>query len=328
MAIRPKISIIIPVYNVELYIADCLQSVIRQTYSGKVECIIVDDCSIDKSVEIVEERISEYNGPIAFKVLHHEHNRGLSAARNTGVEAAMGDYVFFLDSDDYISDDCIEVLSRPLQEYDYDMVLGDLETFGLPFETCWLSHGAGPILGKEVIFRELCVERSIYVMAWNKLIKTSLFFQSDMSFLEGQLHEDELWTYKCSLCLQTVFVCKDVTYHYRIRESGIMKDASYGKERLKRTSRLDTLKYVLAHPNCLDKRGYDEVVASCFLKYWGMVELKGGYVWGEYNDIRTNNCYLPQRNNVLKKHLNRLHWFMPPIIGYVFLLIWNATRKH
>ena len=75
-----KISIIIPVYNVEPYISDCLQSVMRQTYKGEIECILVDDCGTDKSVEIAEKRIAEYDGPIEFKVLHHDHNRGLSAA--------------------------------------------------------------------------------------------------------------------------------------------------------------------------------------------------------------------------------------------------------
>ena len=104
----PKISIIIPIYNVEPYIEDCLQSVMRQTYRGMMECILVDDCGTDNSMKVAEQLIKIYNGPIDFKVLHHEHNRGLSAARNTGIDAACGDYVYFLDSDDWISDDCFE----------------------------------------------------------------------------------------------------------------------------------------------------------------------------------------------------------------------------
>ena len=119
------ISIVIPVFNVEIFISECLQSVIRQTYTGPLECIVVDDCGTDKSIEIAEQLIAEYDGPIDFKVLHHDHNRGLSAARNTGMDAAKGDYVYFLDSDDWISDDCIEKLAKPLQNEVFDVVVGN-----------------------------------------------------------------------------------------------------------------------------------------------------------------------------------------------------------
>ena len=96
----PKVSIVIPVYNVEPYIEECLQSVMRQSYRGEIECILIDDCGTDNSMGIAVQLIEEYNGPIDIKVMHHEHNQGLSAARNTGIDAACGDYIYFLDSDD------------------------------------------------------------------------------------------------------------------------------------------------------------------------------------------------------------------------------------
>ena len=86
------VSIIVPVYNVAHYIEDCLRSVMRQTYKGSMECLVVDDCGTDDSMSIVERMIAEYDGPIQFKILRHEHNRGLSAARNTGTMQATGDY--------------------------------------------------------------------------------------------------------------------------------------------------------------------------------------------------------------------------------------------
>ena len=89
-----RLSIIIPVYNVEPYIEDCLRSVMRQTYQGAMECLIVDDCGTDDSMAIAERTIATYEGPIVFQVLHHERNRGLSAARNTGTLAAKGDYLY------------------------------------------------------------------------------------------------------------------------------------------------------------------------------------------------------------------------------------------
>ena len=95
-----SISIIIPVYNVEKYIEACLHSVMAQTYTGPMECILVDDCGQDNSIGVAEKMISDYQGTIHFRILHHDHNRGQSAARNTGMDAATGEYIFFSDSDD------------------------------------------------------------------------------------------------------------------------------------------------------------------------------------------------------------------------------------
>jgi len=96
------ISIIIPVYNVENYIWKCLDSVIAQKCDGfNIECILVDDCTPDNSMVIVEDVVNNYHGKdVNFVILHHEVNKGMSIARNTGIDASTGDYVCFLDSDD------------------------------------------------------------------------------------------------------------------------------------------------------------------------------------------------------------------------------------
>lgn len=121
-----RVSVIIPVYNVEPYIAACIQTVMRQTYQGELECILVDDCGTDNSMEIAEKLISDYQGPIEFRILHHEHNRGLSAARNTGTAASKGDYIYFLDSDDEISPNCIELMANVVLKHpQVEVVQGD-----------------------------------------------------------------------------------------------------------------------------------------------------------------------------------------------------------
>lgn len=112
-----KISIIIPVYNVAQYIEECLNSVIAQTYMGDMECLIVDDCGTDDSIAIAKRIIQDYQGNIKFQILYHEHNRGLSAARNTGIEASTGDYLYFLDSDDSIIPECLELMVEILEKY-------------------------------------------------------------------------------------------------------------------------------------------------------------------------------------------------------------------
>ena len=105
------ISIIIPVYKVEAYIEECLASVVTQSDAkANIECIIVDDCSPDGSMDIVRRFVDNYQGTVQFRMLRHEVNRGLSAARNTGIDAATGDYLLFVDSDDYLSADCLSTL--------------------------------------------------------------------------------------------------------------------------------------------------------------------------------------------------------------------------
>ena len=104
------ISIVIPIYNVEPYILECLQSVDKQTIGDDIECILVDDCGTDNSVLVAEDFIKSYEGRVHFTLIHHQKNGGLSAARNTGIHAAHGEYLYFLDSDDTIKNNCIELL--------------------------------------------------------------------------------------------------------------------------------------------------------------------------------------------------------------------------
>mgnify|MGYP002523974151 FL=1 len=100
-----KVTIIIPIYNVAPFVADCIHSVMGQTWQEPLECILVDDCGTDDSMAVVERTLQDYQGPVDFRIVRHEHNRGLSAARNTGLDNATGDYVYFLDSDDEITPD-------------------------------------------------------------------------------------------------------------------------------------------------------------------------------------------------------------------------------
>ena len=102
--IDPLVSVIIPVYNVSPYVEECLKSVMDQTYK-RLEVIIVDDCGTDDSMEKVERMLQDYAGEISFSILHHDCNRGLSAARNTGSDACHGDFISFIDSDDAIAKD-------------------------------------------------------------------------------------------------------------------------------------------------------------------------------------------------------------------------------
>ena len=121
-----KVSIIIPVYNVAPYIKRCLDSIVAQTFQN-IECILVDDCGTDNSKEIVQQYIDNYQGYIQFKIIHHEKNLGLSGARNTGIRIATGEWLYFLDSDDAVTPNCISSLLALKDKYpDVDFVQGNL----------------------------------------------------------------------------------------------------------------------------------------------------------------------------------------------------------
>lgn len=114
---KPIVSIIIPVYNVEAYIEECLHSVSNQTIPEQLECLVVDDCGCDNSATIAKRYIESYTGKVKFQFVKREKNGGLSAARNSGLRMATGKYVYFLDSDDYIKPGAMETLLRLVNIY-------------------------------------------------------------------------------------------------------------------------------------------------------------------------------------------------------------------
>ena len=118
----PVVTIGIPVYNVEPYIEKCLLSVLNQTYQN-LEILVVDDLGTDKSMDIVVGLQQSHPLGSCIKIIRHSENRGLGEARNTAIENAVGKYLCFVDSDDYIEPETIEVLLKEAEEYDTDVVL-------------------------------------------------------------------------------------------------------------------------------------------------------------------------------------------------------------
>lgn len=232
-----KISIIVPVYNVEKYIIGCLTSISRQTYKGLIECIIVDDCGSDASIQLAEAFVREYSGNILFTILHHESNKGLSGARNTGLKAATGDYVFFLDSDDEISDDCIERLAEPLSTCSVDFVMGNIRVLGTDKDVPKLKLEEGIYGPNEIIARERLIGKW-YQMAWNKLYNRHFLESCALLFYEGIIHEDELWSAEIALVANTMCVVNKETYYYNVRSESIMTS-------MKMKKRLDSFEQII-----------------------------------------------------------------------------------
>ena len=145
-----KVSIIVPVYNVAKYIERCLLSVLNQTWPD-LEVILVNDCTPDNSMEIVRRVVASHPRGAVVRCLEHEENRGLSAARNTGILASVGDYLYFLDSDDYISANAIELLADAAVQKRPDFVIGNYEVTGARRWAPPLSLGTGFYEGNALV---------------------------------------------------------------------------------------------------------------------------------------------------------------------------------
>ena len=226
-----KISIIVPVYNVEPYIRECFSSIAAQTYKGGMECIFVDDCGQDRSVEIIEELMADYHGSISFSIIHHEHNKGLSGARNTGIRHAIGDYLYFLDSDDTITPDCIEELAALAEKYpEVEVVQGSAKA-----NTDWLQlkHSQVPEYSENFkwIRRTLLKRYVIPMTAWNKLVRRDFVLKHQLYFVEGMIHEDEIWNFMLAKYVHHIAFCFESTYNYRENESGIMSQVKANPKR-------------------------------------------------------------------------------------------------
>lgn len=204
---KPLISIVVPVYNVENYILKCLNSLIKQNYK-QIEIILVDDGSTDESGKICDE-FKEKDDRIR---VFHKKNGGLSSARNYGIKKAKGDIVAFVDSDDYVKDVFVLDLYRGMQASNADIVICGYNNEKPKNET---------ISGKEATIRLLTKQENIDIISWNKLYKKKLFTDNNIFFPEGKKHEDTLTTYKLMSKAKKVTYIDESLYIYVERKGSI-----------------------------------------------------------------------------------------------------------
>jgi len=218
-----KVSIIIPVFNVERYIKRCICSILAQDNTDcDMECVVVDDCTPDNSMIIIDDILANYHGKIHFIICTHNVNRGLSAARNTGIKKATGDFVLFVDSDDYLCDDCLKLMIGSLKSYpDVDVVLGN--AFSCKYGRSFFPPVSAPMLftnNNEVLLKVFFAD--LHFHAWNRLIRRDLIVNNDLYFVEGLLYEDMPWTYKLITVMSSMLVLPNNTYVYEYNENSIM----------------------------------------------------------------------------------------------------------
>lgn len=284
-----KISIIIPIYNVAPYVERCLYSALNQSYEN-IELVLVDDCGTDNSMNIVSEVVEKYVGNKKILLFKHEHNLGLSAARNTGIKNATGDYLLFLDSDDEIPLNAVELLLEATNE-NPDFVIGNIKVLGSDKFSFYFSIPSGVIQGNELILDSF-IKDKWYSMAVNKLIKKEFLLNHHLFFKEGILHEDELWSFILATKANKMSVVKDYTYHYYIRNDSI-------------TGKISIRNYESnAIILCEKKKIIDEINNVDFHSY--MMEKIVDFYYSLLV-FRPSYNKLVCMHNLLKKNMNTLH---------------------
>lgn len=211
------VSLIIPVYNVESYISASLMSALNQTFES-IEYIVVDDCGTDKSMHIIQQMIENHPRGSDVYIYRHERNRGLSAARNTGMVSATGKYIFFMDSDDEITSDCIELHYRKMIEEDADFIIGNRKVVGAKTVNTNIARFDTK---KDIDILQAFFRNEFPVSAWNKLYKKRFITENNFIFKEGLLYEDQLWHYMLARKAKKISVIPHETYLYKIRNNSI-----------------------------------------------------------------------------------------------------------
>lgn len=215
------ISVIIPVYNVEAYLRECVGSVLKQTYQT-FEIILVDDGSTDSSGDICDE----YAGNDERICVIHQKNSGPSKTRNTGLENATGKYIYFLDSDDYIDSNALELLVNTAESNDADLVFFDARSFsddGSEIRQGYIINGTYNAKSGYEILTELHDNKDYHCAIYLLFIKHQLLVDNKITFLESAYcSEDMLFTYQTYCSAPKAVQCKNTLYHRRYRSGSIV----------------------------------------------------------------------------------------------------------
>lgn len=221
---RIKFSVIVPVYNVELYLEECLESILRQSYTN-FEVICVEDMSTDGSLNILQ-RFALKDPRV--QVIQNESNRGLSYSRNRGMEVVKGDYIVFVDSDDWIKDNMLEILEKELSQEEVDILYYNMQIVN---EGTWAKEKGeqhveyrnyeGVFSGQE-LFVSFYKNEKLKIEVWRQAYKAEFIKEHQLTFYDGIFQEDNLFSILAAMKAERVKNINDELYIYRRRNGSTM----------------------------------------------------------------------------------------------------------
>lgn len=213
----PKISLIIPVYNSELYLKETLDSVINQTFKD-FEVIAINDGSTDSSLKILKE----YEGKIKNFTIINQENQGVGKTKNIGIKSAKCEYISFLDSDDFISNDYLEELYKLIKNNDADISCCNFKIYSenrLNFDMPFANKSC--VYKKEEALKKLILDVSIHHFSWGKLYKRSIFTENNIEFY-NMYFEDVATCPKVFFFANKIAITDKALYYYRRHRASIL----------------------------------------------------------------------------------------------------------
>ncbi|MBN1043579.1 glycosyltransferase [Clostridium botulinum] len=292
-----KVTLILPIYNVEKYLDVCLNSIISQKYFEDCEVLLINDGSTDCSVKLCNQYAEKYSNIIAL----HKTNGGLSDARNYGLERANGKYVLFIDSDDYIFDGTIEMFINEISNHEVDIVTGDASVVNEDGELFvdsrfnYVHKGLSEekiYSGQEAI-KEQLLHGGMQTTVWLGMYKRDFLIKNKLWFKQGLLHEDELWTPQAFILATSVKYIENRFYAYRIRNNSIMRN-----NKRDNTKNIKSLIYIYEYLNKMYDHIDNASLKDLIKDDWAKRYLHAIVMW-KFSDYPELLCNV-NKNDILK----------------------------
>lgn len=298
-----KVSVIIPIYGVESFIAKCARSLMEQTLED-IEYIFVDDSSPDKSMDILRQIIAEYPDKASrVKICIHDNNQGLPAARNSGLALATGEYIFHCDSDDFIDSKGLEQMYNFALAKDADIVWCD---WFLSFEKNE-RYMKQPNYSTALAALKAMMCGGMKFNVWNKLVKRSLYIENSIRFPAGYGMGEDMTIIRLFACTKKVAYLPKAFYHY-VKTNGNAISCTYSRRHL------DDLIYNVEYTSQFVKSRYGNTLDKdiAFMKLEAKFPL---LLLGDYEKIKLWNRLYPEsnsyimENNYISLRSRLLQWF-------------------
>ena len=302
-----KFSIIVPVYNAEKYLEKCIFSVLKQTYE-KFELILVDNCSSDNSVDIIKKNMKE-DRRIKF---YSEKKKGVSNARNLGLSHVSGDYILFIDSDDYVSKDYLSIISKNLSNNDF-LIFGYKEKYLNGLYERYINSVS---LKRNDFINLMFNTDAIGGFVWNKVYKTEIIKNKHLKFSDNiNMCEDLLFNISYLNYINDVMIINNSIYNYRIRKNSISKNNN------KTNSIVDCFENVISILDYYDNK-------NIVLYYFLILFMKEKKLTDKAKKFVKNNYYkvLNSKSITLKKKIKLIIMNRFKFVYSIYIL--NKNKKY
>lgn len=223
-----KISIIVPVYNVEDYLPSCLDSICEQSLTD-IQVICVDDCSTDSSWEILKAYSDKYRFVEIFK---NSGNMGLAYTRNEGVRHACGTYIMYVDSDDYLAPDCLSMVYEQMQTDSLDILFFDVQEFedgNNKLNARRIRKNCYEPISGYKLMASLVKNAEMFGAVWGAAYRREYIEEQEIKFIDGILHEDIAYTFAAVLNAKRAYVTNQIVYYYRQRADSILHNPDWSE---------------------------------------------------------------------------------------------------